>query len=142
MDCDGFGNGQKSYIAGNEVQELIDLQQLLVGKQFLSNRTDDWRWLPDLTGNFTVKSCYSSLLQRCNSVVLHADTTTAVRKLWKNDILPKAFVKHKLPTRAALASKGILTNIHDLLWERVYICLDGITYHSKGSRKTTLYPLR
>ncbi|GAU14631.1 hypothetical protein TSUD_96950 [Trifolium subterraneum] len=110
-------------------------------------KTDEWRWLPDSKGNFTVNSCYSSLLQRCNSVALDAGTITAVRKSWKNDIPSKVGVfgwrllQDRLPTRASLASKGIITATHDLIWEKG-ICLDGNTYQSKGSWKATLYPFR
>ncbi|MCH90431.1 ribonuclease H protein, partial [Trifolium medium] len=74
-----------------------------------------WEWSEELAGD-----------EHCNLVVLDADTITTVHKLWKNDIPSKVGVfgwrllQDKLPTRAALASKGIITNSHALVGERIY----------------------
>ncbi|CAJ2658481.1 unnamed protein product [Trifolium pratense] len=74
----------------------------------------------DSVGLFTVKSCYSLLLQYSNTVVLESNVLDAIQKLWKNDVPSKVnifgwrLLLEKLPTRAALHHRGILNNPHDI----------------------------
>ncbi|PNX66256.1 ribonuclease H [Trifolium pratense] len=81
---------------------------------------DRWRWISETTGLFSVKSAYCSLQNHFEPPSADPDLLEALHTLWKNDIPSKVGVfgwrllLDKLPTRAALASKGILVNSHDL----------------------------
>ncbi|GAU23394.1 hypothetical protein TSUD_334420 [Trifolium subterraneum] len=92
--------------------EKADPEQLLFGLVLHSNIEDRWRWKSDLTGLFSVKSVYNFLQLRLESSYIEPDLLAAINKLWKNDIPSKVGVfgwrllLEKLPTRAALASKG------------------------------------
>ncbi|PNY05892.1 ribonuclease H [Trifolium pratense] len=109
-----------SDLTSHEEGELLYLQQLLLEVEVLEDRTDNWKWKPDNSGMFSVKSAYS-LLQNGRTVrEINTNMITSLQQLWKNDIPSKVGVfgwrllLEKLPTRAALASRGILTNPHDL----------------------------
>ncbi|CAJ2677955.1 unnamed protein product [Trifolium pratense] len=106
-------------LSDNDAHHLRALKQLLLDCPFDQARSDRWRWVPDSVGLFTVKSCYSLLLQYSNTVVLESNVLGAIQKLWKNDVPSKVnifgwrLLLEKLPTRAALHHRGILNNPHD-----------------------------
>ncbi|CAJ2668249.1 unnamed protein product [Trifolium pratense] len=81
---------------------------------------DKWRWIPEKSGFFTVKSVYSFFLSGRVMHDVNPGVLPALKSLWENDIPSKVGVfgwrllLEKLPTRAALAARGILTNSHDL----------------------------
>ncbi|PNX61734.1 hypothetical protein L195_g052609, partial [Trifolium pratense] len=56
-------------LSDNDAHHLQALKQLLLDNPFDQARSDRWRWVPDSVGLFTVKSCYSLLLQYSNTVV-------------------------------------------------------------------------
>ncbi|CAJ2672826.1 unnamed protein product [Trifolium pratense] len=107
-------------LSQEEGAEKAALEQLLFGLNLYLDREDRWRWTLTGSGIFSVKSAYIFLHSRLAPIHLASDLTYALRKLWKNDVPSKVGVfgwrllLEKLPTRAALASKGILTNSHDL----------------------------
>jgi hypothetical protein len=76
--------------------------------------------MPGIVGIFSVKSCYISLLQGRNAVIVEPNVLGAIQKLWKNDVPSKVSVfgwrllLQKLPMRAALNHRGVLINPHDL----------------------------
>ncbi|XP_045802312.1 uncharacterized protein LOC123895887 [Trifolium pratense] len=69
---------------------------------------------------FSVKSAYCLMQNLYEPISIDSDLLEALLTMWKNDIPSKVGVfgwrllLDKLPTRAALASKGILSNPHDL----------------------------
>jgi hypothetical protein len=73
-----------------------------------------------LVGERKDKSAYFLLLNDRIMQDLNPFVLTALQMLWENDIPSKVGVfgwrllLEKLPTRAALASRGILSNIRDL----------------------------
>ncbi|PNX85822.1 ribonuclease H, partial [Trifolium pratense] len=101
-------------------QSILDLQGLFAGFSLQLSNSDKWRWLPDVNGLFSVKSCYSCLLSLKQVVNLDAKVLDAIQRLWGTDIPSKIkifgwrLLLNKLPTRAALNRRGILTNPHDL----------------------------
>jgi hypothetical protein len=103
-----------------EQQQLDNLRTLLVGFSLHSNQPDSWRWIPGYAGLFSVKSCCSFLLDKCQPVVLDLEVMEVLKKLWKNDLPSKVLVfgwrllLQRLPTRGALHHRGILNNPHDL----------------------------
>ncbi|KAK2435369.1 hypothetical protein QL285_020433 [Trifolium repens] len=103
-----------------EQQQLNDLITLLVGFPLCPDRPDSWRWIPGTAGIFSVKSCYSFLLQTRQAKVLDADVLDALKNLWRNDVSSKVLVfgwrllLERLPTRGALSHRGILTSPNDL----------------------------
>ncbi|CAJ2653429.1 unnamed protein product [Trifolium pratense] len=107
-------------LSDNDAHHLRALKQLLLDCPFDQARSDRWRWVPDSVGLFTVKSCYSLLLQYSNTVVLESNVLDAIQKLWKNDVSSKVnifgwrLLLEKLHTRAALHHRGILNNSHDI----------------------------
>ncbi|CAJ2661771.1 unnamed protein product [Trifolium pratense] len=85
-----------------------------------SDTADRRRWNSESSGMFSIKSVHLFLQSRLELFITEPGLLDALHKLWKNDIPSKVGVfgwrllLDKLPTRAALASKGILSNYHDL----------------------------
>ncbi|GAU35675.1 hypothetical protein TSUD_162470 [Trifolium subterraneum] len=107
-------------LSSSELAEKADLEILLVGLTLNSDVADHWRWVPENSGLFSVKSVYIFLQSSLELNPLDSDLLYALSKLWKNDIPSKVGVfgwrllLDKLPTRAALVSKGILSNSNDV----------------------------
>jgi hypothetical protein len=108
-----------SELTSNEEEELQDLQQIIFDVALVGELKDNWRWIPENSGLFSVKSAYSLLLNDRIMQDLNPFVLTALQT-GENDIPSKVGVfgwrllLEKLPTRAALASRGILSNIRDL----------------------------
>jgi hypothetical protein len=107
-------------LTDSEVRQVEDLKELLVGFSLHSTTGDKWKWVPGTTGIFSVKSCYSLLLQHRQVEQLDVNVLAAINKLWRNDVPSKISVfgwrllLQRLPTRAALNRRGVLLNSHDL----------------------------
>jgi hypothetical protein len=103
-----------------EANRLEELKELLVGFSLIPGCSDKWRWKLEPMGVFSVRSCYSTLNVLQQAVTIDGDVLTTINKLWKIDVPSKAlvfgwrFLLDKLPTRAALNHRGILTNLDDL----------------------------
>ncbi|XP_045802786.1 uncharacterized protein LOC123896448 [Trifolium pratense] len=78
--------------AGNLREKVIDLSELLVGFSLHSLNPDKWKWLPDTSGLFSVKSCYQVLLENSEIIVLDSNVLTAIKHLWRNDAPSKVLV--------------------------------------------------
>ncbi|XP_045821935.1 uncharacterized protein LOC123914805 [Trifolium pratense] len=104
----------------NEAQQLTELQGLFDGFSLHNNNDDQWRWIPDSNGLFTVKSCYTYLLDLRQVEFQDAHVLEAIQHLWKSDVPSKVNIfgwrvlLNRLLTRAALHHCGILTNHHEL----------------------------
>jgi hypothetical protein len=103
-----------------EDQQVIYLRELFTDFVFQSDTVDSWRWVPDTNGIFSVKSCYNTLLAFRYTTEVEEEIMLALRKLWNTDNPSKVQVfgwrllLKRLPTRAAISSRGILINPHDL----------------------------
>ncbi|PNX83328.1 ribonuclease H, partial [Trifolium pratense] len=101
-------------LSQEEAVERADLEQLLTGLDLHADREDRWRWMLNDSGLFSVKSVYTFLQSRLDSLNLEPQLLHALHKLWKNDVPSKVGVfgwrllLERLPTRAALASKVVL----------------------------------
>ncbi|XP_045791976.1 uncharacterized protein LOC123886728 [Trifolium pratense] len=104
----------------NEAQQLTELQGLFDGFSLHNNNHDQWRWIPDSNGLFTVKSCYTYLLDLRQVELQDAHVLEAIQHLWKSDVPSKVNVfdwrllLNRLPTRATFHHHGILTSHHEL----------------------------
>jgi hypothetical protein len=102
------------------MQQLGDLKVLLLGLTLLPISTDKWKWVPNTNGFFSVKSCYSLLLQHRQVEPLDDNVLVAINKSWGNDVPSKIsffgwrLLLQRLPTRPALHRRGILLNPLDL----------------------------
>jgi hypothetical protein len=105
-------------MTANEEDELEEMQQLLFGVEVVEDQQDIWRWIADSAGLFSIKSVYVLLLNGRNMIDINQATVAALESLWKNDIPSKVgvfgwrLILEKLPTRAPLATRGILSNTH------------------------------
>ncbi|CAJ2652779.1 unnamed protein product [Trifolium pratense] len=103
-----------------EARQLTELQGLFDGFSLHNNNHDQWRWIPDSNGLFTVKSCYTYLLDLRQVEFQDSHVLEAIQRLWKSDVPSKvnvfgwSLLLNRLPTRAALYHRGILTNLHEL----------------------------
>jgi hypothetical protein len=104
-------------LSDTEEQHLCTLKDLLAGLSLQQSCSDRWRWIPDQIGIFSVKSCYSILLDQRQVDVVDSDRLEALKKLWRNDVPSKVLVFawglliDRLPTRHALHRRGILVNM-------------------------------
>jgi hypothetical protein len=96
--------------------ELFLLLEQLRPRRDISDRR---KWIPHVTGLFSVNSTYISLLNRLELEALHSNTTLALNKLWRTNVPSKVGVfgwrlmLDKLPTKDALFTKGIITSHFD-----------------------------
>ncbi|CAJ2628180.1 unnamed protein product [Trifolium pratense] len=103
-----------------EEQELSSLKELLMTVSLNPSSVDRWRWIVGQAGLFSVKSCYDFLAQNGSTETINSRLLEAIQMMWNNNVPSKVSVfgwrllLEKLPTRDALASKGIITNPHEL----------------------------
>ncbi|MCH81357.1 ribonuclease H protein [Trifolium medium] len=104
----------------NEQVQVEELTELLLGFVLQPGVPDRWCWIPGVSGLFSVKSCYNTLLLNRPVIDLDPNVMTAVKELWINDITSKVAIfgwrllQERLPTREALHHRGILHNPHEL----------------------------
>jgi hypothetical protein len=107
-------------LTDDEKQQLHELVTLLAGFSLSSDRQDSWRWIPGTAGIFSVKSCYSFLLETRQDEGIDDEVLHALKILWRNDVPSKVLffgwrlLLERLPTRGALSHRGILNNPNDL----------------------------
>jgi hypothetical protein len=112
-------NWSKS-LSENEAHQLTELQGLFDGLSLHNNNHDQWRWILDSNGLFTVKSSYTNLLDLRQVELQDAHVLEVIQRLWKSYVPSKVNVfgwrllLNRLPTRATLHHCGILTNHHEL----------------------------
>jgi hypothetical protein len=110
-------NGGLNAVEQNQLEDLIELIDVI---PFHSTCSDSWRWVPDTNGMFSVISLYNLLLAARQTKELNEPLLAALKKLWKSDIPSKILVfgwrllLNRLPTRAALARRGVLANTNEL----------------------------
>ncbi|CAJ2634841.1 unnamed protein product [Trifolium pratense] len=103
-----------------EQQQVLALKGLLAGFFCSESEPDHWRWIPDVNGRFSVKSCYSFLLSLNQASTLETKAAEAFTRLWKSDVPSKIIVfgwrllLNRLPTRMALHRRGVLSNPFEL----------------------------
>ncbi|CAJ2652624.1 unnamed protein product [Trifolium pratense] len=103
----------------SEEQELSSLKELLMNVSLNPLCADRWRWIVGQAGLFSVKSCYDFLAQNGSTETINSRLLEAIQMMWNNNVPSKVSVfgwrllLEKLPTRDALASKGIITNPHE-----------------------------
>ncbi|GAU38890.1 hypothetical protein TSUD_67530 [Trifolium subterraneum] len=117
----------EGFLLGTDAQDVASLHSLLAGHHPL-NRKDKRHWIPDASGRFSVSSTYRFLQQRSTVEEICPNIIGALKKLWKNDLPLKVTIfgwrllLDKIPTRAALHRRGVMTNPQDL------VCCGGILY--------------
>ncbi|GAU41099.1 hypothetical protein TSUD_139680 [Trifolium subterraneum] len=102
-----------------EEAEDESLAELLVEVQLTIGKNNRRKWIPGLSGLFSVCSTYS-LLQNMVVTTIEPDIVLAIQRLWSNDMPSKVgifgwrLLLSSLPTRATLATRGVITNPHEL----------------------------
>ncbi|XP_045831494.1 uncharacterized protein LOC123922866 [Trifolium pratense] len=98
-------------------QELAqELYTLLTGFFPYPNDKDSVRWNIHQTGQFSVHSTYVFLLSRVVTLAIEENVVEALNQLWTNDLPSKVSIfgwrllLSRLPTRMALAKKGVIVN--------------------------------
>jgi hypothetical protein len=105
-----------SELSPDEVALSHELRMVLDHVQPRRDNKDRRKWIPHGAGLFSVQSAYSSLLDTFTLEPIEASKVYALKKLWKTKIPSKASIfgwrllLGKLPTKAALFDKGIITN--------------------------------
>jgi hypothetical protein len=77
-----------SIAEGHQLEELMGLFE---GFTYQPSSSDEWRWMPDSNMIFSVKFCYTLLLDLQQGDSLEATLLTAINKLWKTDIPSKIY---------------------------------------------------
>jgi hypothetical protein len=73
----------------SEEQQLTELQNILADCSLQLHIPDTWRWVPGTTGEFSVKSCYTVLLESRQVEALDVNVLEAIKSLWKSDVPSK-----------------------------------------------------
>ncbi|GAU46194.1 hypothetical protein TSUD_93810 [Trifolium subterraneum] len=110
---------QEGLLTGCEAQDAAELHSLLAGYHPF-DRKDNRRWIPEASGQFSVRSTYQFLQQRHKVDVVCPNVLEALKKLWKNDLPSKVSIfgwrllLDRLPTRAFLRRRGVVTDSQEL----------------------------
>ncbi|PNX87822.1 putative ribonuclease H protein, partial [Trifolium pratense] len=81
-----------SNLTAEEEEELRDLLELLFDVEVVADQHDNWRWIPENSGLFAVKSVYVLLLNDRITYDINENTVAALESLWNNDIPSKVGV--------------------------------------------------
>ncbi|GAU50582.1 hypothetical protein TSUD_283130 [Trifolium subterraneum] len=115
-----FGNNVSSKLGdSNETEKLQELLFLLDQVRPLKESDGQRRWKPHAAGFFTVKTTYAALQNATGVRDVELDTVKALKSLWSNNVPSKVSVfgwrllLTRLPTREALYTKGVITNLHE-----------------------------
>ncbi|GAU40281.1 hypothetical protein TSUD_60720 [Trifolium subterraneum] len=120
-----------------ESETAADAEFLLLLEQVQPCREgeDRRRWIPNTVGVFSVKSAYTALQTRIVLTDLDSFTSSALKRLWKNNAPSKVIVfgwkllLDMLPTREALFNKGILNNSMASWMNKDYITTVTVPQH-------------
>ncbi|GAU35055.1 hypothetical protein TSUD_69780 [Trifolium subterraneum] len=129
----------RSILTQDEEDDLLYFQHLLLDVEVVVDRTDRWKWIPDHSGKFTVKSAYLILQNRKNVKEINPNILNSLQRMWKNDIPSKVGVfgwrllLEKLPTREALISRGCAYYHYEERWKH-FNFFGGIVTLKKGEK--------
>ncbi|GAU32897.1 hypothetical protein TSUD_393180 [Trifolium subterraneum] len=131
------------HLTDNEEQQMMDLSELLVGISLQADTDDSWRWIPESTCLFSVKSCYNALLQNNQLEELDSNVLNAIKHLWRNDVPSKILVfgwrllLERLPTRLALTQRVQATNLGSklVLGRKALVEVGTFFRYTHGTRK-------
>ncbi|KAH1239475.1 putative ribonuclease H protein [Glycine max] len=93
----------------NEIDMAVSFLQELEGNRIRSHRADQWVWVADSSGQYTVRSAYNVLRED----LLQEDQDGEFKELWKVKVPSKVIVfawrllKDRLPTRDNLRRKHV-----------------------------------
>lgn len=100
-----------------EVKSLVECILLFIPK---FDSQDKWSWIPNSNDDFSVKRAYSWLQGLSLVISGHNSVSKAFQNLWGSAIPPKVRIciwrlfLSRIPTRSALADRGILQPYQDL----------------------------
>ncbi|CAJ2643768.1 unnamed protein product [Trifolium pratense] len=109
-----------SVLSATEQELAQELDTLLTGFFPYPNDKDRVRWNIHQTGQFSVHSTYVFLLSRVVTLAIDENVVEALNQLWTNDMPSKVSIfgwrllLSRLPTRMALAKKGVIVNPREL----------------------------
>ncbi|CAJ2641645.1 unnamed protein product [Trifolium pratense] len=109
-----------SVLSAAEQELAQELDTLLTGFFPYPNDKDRVRWNIHQTGQFSVQSTYVFLLSRVVTLAIDENVVEALNQLWTNDMPSKVSIfgwrllLSRLPTRMALAKKGVIVNPREL----------------------------
>lgn len=122
------------FLSTPEVVVEMDLLLLLTNDKPSSERKDMRKWILKKSGSYRVNLVYCFLQPW---TVIHAiddDTLQTIHKLWKNDAPSKVSIfgcqllLARLPTREALANKGIIDNPRELACDFCFMKVEDINH--------------
>jgi hypothetical protein len=114
-----YGGGGWRFVWRRELFEwekelVVDLLARLEGK-VLGDRADSWVWKPDIEGGFSVKSCYTLLLDHFNvEVPLNEVEKVIFRAIWRSKAPGKVLafswtmLLDRIPTKINLDKRSLL----------------------------------
>jgi hypothetical protein len=79
-------------LSESEIQQVAALEELLFGLSLRPDESDRWTWKSGMMGLFSVRSCYSLLLDTRPVQELDENVIGAAKKLWKIDAPSKALI--------------------------------------------------
>ncbi|KAK2433359.1 hypothetical protein QL285_018637 [Trifolium repens] len=113
--AEGGGWVWRRQLRGWEEEELRECQSLLLTRVLQDHSPDRWQWQPDLDMGYTVRGAYLLLTSQEQVTV-----DDAVRLVWHPQVPLKVSIfawrlqQDRLPTRANLATRGILPTASQL----------------------------
>ena len=96
----------------NEIDITISFLRDMESKQIQSQRSDEWVWMTDSSGQFSTKSAYNAMREAS----LDGIEDTAFAELWKLKVLNKILVfawrllRDRLPTRRNIHRRQVEIN--------------------------------
>ena len=87
----------------------MECRHFLSNVTLQANVTDIWQWLPDITGGYTLRTCYQllttqddTLLDGTENKIWHPQVPLKVSLAWR-------LLRDRLPTRNNLLTRGIIS---------------------------------